>query len=69
MSKRKAPRRTFHPLDMAASLQEQNYKIAILLGAVQSFLSINPDAPGATILQQAADDCRAALYPDPENAT
>lgn len=64
MMARKKQVRTFHPLDVAASIQEQSGKVGNLLAAVQALLSLNPDFPGADILRNAADECRAAMYPD-----
>jgi hypothetical protein len=61
---RKQQTRTFHPLEVAKSIEEQSNKVGILLGAVESILSLHPDLPGGEILRRAADECRAAMYPE-----
>lgn len=64
MARAKKPVKTFHPLQMARSLEEQNEKIGLLIQTVHAILSAYPDLPEADVLRDAADQARAAIWPD-----
>lgn len=67
MVKAKRSTRTFHLLDVAKSLEEQNNKVGLLIQAVHAFLTTHEGIAGADLLRKAADDARAAMWPDAED--
>ena len=55
--------KTFSPLSMARSLEEQSGKVGRLCYEVGVFLNMNPSAVGTDELRRVLRECSAAMWP------
>lgn len=64
MARNQKPVKTFHFLEIADSLREQNQFIFSLICACETVMNLNPDIHGGSELRRATDELRAAVYPE-----